>query len=85
MLLEKHNVNNNTMKTRSQTKSQTRVTYEVNIDFDEASTLWKLNKKSVGNGCYKYICGCKTKTGNICKREKLLNLCYCKIHQPKST
>jgi hypothetical protein len=26
------------------------------VDFDEASTAWKLNKKSTGNGCYKYVC-----------------------------
>ena len=32
------------------------VTYEVNIDFDEASNFWKQNKKSIGNGQYKYIC-----------------------------
>jgi hypothetical protein len=29
--------------------------YEVNIDFDEASREWKKNKKSIGNGEYKYI------------------------------
>jgi hypothetical protein len=32
-----------------------RIKYEVNIDFDEASAAWKANKKSLGNGCYKYI------------------------------
>jgi hypothetical protein len=32
-----------------------RIEYEVNIDFDEASAAWKANKKSLGNGCYKYI------------------------------
>jgi len=30
--------------------------YEVNIDFDGASAAWKSNKKSIGNGEYKYIC-----------------------------
>ena len=29
---------------------------KVDIDFDEASRLWKSNKKSTGNGWYKYIC-----------------------------
>lgn len=32
-----------------------KIEYEVNIDFDEASAAWKANKKSLGNGCYKYI------------------------------
>ena len=31
------------------------ILYEVNIDFDEASREWKKNKKSIGNGEYKYI------------------------------
>ena len=26
-----------------------------NIDFDEASRLWRANKRRMGNGCYKYI------------------------------
>jgi len=47
------------MQTRSETRSQTNyeknALYEVDIDFDEASKLWKSNKKSIGNGCYKYI------------------------------
>ena len=42
------------MKTRSQTKKE-HILYEVNIDFDEASREWKKNKKSIGNGEYKYI------------------------------
>jgi hypothetical protein len=29
---------------------------EVNIDFDEAINAWRSNKKSIGNGHYKYIC-----------------------------
>ena len=28
----------------------------IKIDFDEASAAWKKNKKSIGNGQYKYIC-----------------------------
>jgi len=61
------------MKTRSQTK--------VNINFDESSKAWKSNKKSIGNGCYKYICIKKTKSGNTCKRESLTGCEYCKIHK----
>ena len=29
---------------------------DVNIDFDGASEAWKNNKKSIGNGSYKYKC-----------------------------
>ena len=29
--------------------------YEVDIDFDDASEAWRANKKSIGNGQYKYI------------------------------
>jgi len=41
------------MQTRSQSANGK---YEVNIDFDGASNAWKANKKSIGNGQYKYIC-----------------------------
>jgi hypothetical protein len=41
------------MQTRSQGANGK---YEVNIDFDGASNAWKANKKSIGNGQYKYIC-----------------------------
>ena len=39
------------MKTRSQTK---RVTYSVDIDFDEASNAWNSNKIKLTDGMYKY-------------------------------
>jgi hypothetical protein len=41
------------MQTRSQSANGK---YEVSIDFDGASAAWKANKKSIGNGQYKYIC-----------------------------
>ena len=63
------------MFTRSQTKL-----YEVNIDFDEASREWKSNKKSVKNGCYKYICIKITNSGNQCKRESMPDCDFCKCH-----
>jgi len=68
------------MKTRSQTKKQQtkeedekekQVMYEVNIDFDDASACWRQNKKSIGNGSYKYICIISKKSGSICG-----NNCY---------
>jgi hypothetical protein len=43
-------------RTRSQTRNQVPLpTYDVEIDFDEASEAWLRNKKSVGNGQYRYI------------------------------
>jgi len=69
------------MQTRSQTKNLTkRIKYEVNIDFDEATTYWKANKLSIGNGCYKYICGKKTTTGNFCNKKPLNGCDFCSIH-----
>jgi hypothetical protein len=63
------------MLTRSQTKNEKNL-----IDFNEASIAWRSNKKSIGNGCYKYICMKKTKLGKICKRESINGNNYCKIH-----
>jgi len=71
------------MLTRSQTKYQHSALFKVEINFDEASEAWKANKKSTGNGCYKYICSKKTVLGNSCKRESLAGSEYCKIHQQK--
>jgi len=68
------------METRSQTKSNNSPLYEVNIDFDEASSAWRANKKQVNNGTFKYICCGLTKTGNKCLRQPLQNTEYCKIH-----
>ena len=59
--------------------------YEVNIDFDEASDAWKANKKSIGNGQYKYVCSKTTKTGKKCNRKCLEGgeIGCCKIHKNK--
>jgi hypothetical protein len=79
------------MNTRSQTKqmkqnliNQNTALYTVEINFDEAIDAWRANKKSIGNGHYKYICIQKTKSGNQCKRESLKFCDHCKMHQPKS-
>lgn len=68
------------MKTRSQTKYDSQAIYPVFIDFDEASLAWKSNKKSIGNGQYKYICLAITKTGTNCKRESVAGYNYCSLH-----
>ena len=54
--------------------------YEVNIDFDDASAAWRMNKKSTGGGCYKYICEAKTQLGKNCLREPMIGCAYCKTH-----
>ena len=66
------------MKTRSQTQTPL---YTVNIDFDEASVAWKLNKKSQGNGTYTYKCMGLTKQGNACNRKPLNECDFCKVHR----
>lgn len=35
-------------------RSRKRVTYSVDIDFDEASREWNSNKRRLDNGCYEY-------------------------------
>ena len=77
------------MRTRSQTRSQSthkplRET-EVYINFDEASAAWKANKKSIGNGSYKYIC-CAEKNdtnGKKCGIKCLMGEMYCRMHYKK--
>ena len=73
---------NKTMLTRSQTISNMKPLYSVEIDFDEASEAWKANKKYMGNGAYKYICLQKTKAGNACKKEAQPDSNFCKVHSP---
>lgn len=74
------------MKTRNQTKLQTNTIretqqlYEVNIDFDEASESWRANKKSIGNGSYKYICSKLCKNNKFCALKCLSGEDYCKRH-----
>ena len=54
---------------------------EVNIDFDEASRAWRENKKSTGNGYYKYVCSAiVTKTGIKCEKVVKTGCAYCSVH-----
>ena len=71
------------MQTRSQTKYNYSILYEVNIDFDGASQAWKENKRSIGNGSYKYICCILNKNGKKCGIKCLTNEIYCKVHYKK--
>ena len=68
------------MNTRSQTIKKMEQLYEVNIDFDEASESWKNNKKSIGNGSYKYICSVD-KNGKKCGKSCYKKLLYCWQHR----
>ena len=68
------------MKTRSQANYENTALYEVNIDFDEASEAWKSNKRSIGNGSYKYVCAKKGKNNNCCLSKCLPGEIYCKTH-----
>jgi hypothetical protein len=54
--------------------------YEVNIDFDAASEAWKSNKRSIGNGSYKYVCTKRYKNNNCCITKCLHGEDYCKKH-----
>lgn len=54
--------------------------FEVNIDFDEASNAWKSNKKSIGNGSYKYVCPLE-KNGKRCGKSCYKQLLYCWQHR----
>ena len=69
------------MKTRSQCK---RVMYEVDIDFDAASAAWKSNKKSIGNGSYKYVCSV-SKNGTKCDKVCYKNTDCCWAHRKSVT
>lgn len=68
------------MKTRSQTKYESRQLFAVNIDFDGASEAWRANKKSIGNGQYKYICEKRCKNNSPCNRKCLAGENFCKSH-----
>ena len=67
------------MKTRSQLTNKIQQ-FEVNIDFDDATKEWRSNKKSIGNGSYKYICSV-TKNGNKCGKSCYKELLYCWQHR----
>ena len=69
------------MKTRSQTKQESeQLEYNFVIDFDLASEAWRANKKSIGNGSYKYVCSSICKSNNRCNRTPVINENFCKIH-----
>ena len=68
------------MKTRSQTRYENSALYAVNIDFDGASEAWKANKRSIGNGSYRYVCAKRGKCNNMCIAKCLPGEEYCRVH-----
>jgi hypothetical protein len=55
---------------------------KVDVDFDEASKAWRENKKSIGNGSFKYIC-CADKNGKKCGIKCIEREIYCRSHYKK--
>ena len=64
------------MKTTSQI-----ILYANDINFDDASAEWLLNKKKLNNETYVYICEKHCNNGNKCNRKVFKQSLYCKIHQ----
>jgi hypothetical protein len=54
--------------------------FEDTYNFDEASSAWRANKRSNGNGSFRYICAGTTRTGRPCRRTTQLNLEFCMTH-----
>lgn len=54
---------------------------EVNIDFDDASSAWLMNKKKDKNCHYRYICGALTKSGNRCAKTPGDKSPRCHLHK----
>ena len=57
---------------------------EFTIDFDEASAAWRANKRSIGNGMYKYICEHFSMAGKQCSAAVApADSAFCRKHTPK--
>jgi hypothetical protein len=69
---------------KMKTRSQSRIEYDINIDFDEASRLWNSNKKKLDNGCYVYVCGKELAHGMFCKKKSLKHQPFCYMHKCKN-
>ena len=53
------------------------------INFDEASKLWRSNKVSIGNGSFKYVCGYIRKDGGKCRNPQYKHHPSCHLHFKK--
>jgi hypothetical protein len=61
--------------------SDEKVMYEYTINFDESIAAWNRNKKSMGNGYYKYICVHKKTDDSICGKVCYKELEFCWSHR----
>ena len=53
----------------------------MNINFDEASKAWRLNKKYIGNGMFSYKCQYIHTNNKQCNKSSYLNnYNFCKKH-----
>jgi len=75
------------VKTRSQIKKENennnnkeKKLFEVNIDFDESSRMWRENKWDLGGGTYRYRCLKEGRNGSKCISKCLPGEQYCKTH-----
>jgi hypothetical protein len=51
------------------------------INFDEASRVWRLNKKHLGNGMFCYKCKhYSVRKGKYCENKLSNGSVYCKYH-----
>ena len=72
------------MNTRSQTSYELNAPFTVDINFDEASMYWKMNKKAAKNATYTYVCIHQMKSGRQCTKKPLANCDYCKEHNSQN-
>lgn len=50
------------------------------IDFDDASACWRINKQSLGNGQYKYVCAFMKIDNTRCGRNVKKGCMACRYH-----
>jgi hypothetical protein len=53
--------------------------YNIDINFEEASKIWRSNKINLGNGEFKYCCQQLTKKNEKCK-NKIYKDNFCNLH-----
>jgi hypothetical protein len=65
---------------KSKTNTVIMLPYEP-IDFDDASNCWRANKKSIGNGQFKYVCPYMKDDQIRCGRNVIKGHMTCRNHQ----
>lgn len=67
------------MITRSKTR-KLELELEFQFDFDDASSAWRANKKSIGNGSFVYVCEHICMNGKKCNQKCVSQTSLCKRH-----